>query len=383
MTSVIYLYSKFTEELLLLSAAAFFTLLSSYCYQWVIKKRRLGAARNEIPAAVVKVYLNQLIHEAQFVRTQLFGLANNLPEGSGVDPAELLSRLAQNTPSAAGSSAGSALDGIIPSDLEDRLKSMQSKLAEKESIVVNINVEKSKLLEEIENLRHNQKAMQNASSSAPDDLLKKVKELEARLEEYSLFEDDLANLKRLQQENIQLKKRLEGIGGSLSATPAAQAQAPAPAPTLTAVPDPAPASARPAPSESLSFREPQAPVPAPASIAPSGKDANQDAIDALLNGLPATPPVQTESELRNAPKDEFENLVTSVESSIAAEAKAEPSVALAPAPAAPGAPTTVSMSPPPPESIPAMPGPAPVSQEPLSAKSDEELLKEFENLLNS
>ena len=377
MTSFIYLYSKFTEELLLLSAAAFFTLLSSYCYQWVIKKRRLGAARNEIPAAVVKVYLNQLIHEAQFVRTQLFGLVNNLPEGSGVDPAELLSRLGQATPPAP--SAGSALDGIIPSDLEDRLKSMQSKLAEKESIVVNINVEKSKLLEEIENLRQNQKAMQNASSSAPDDLLKKVKELEARLEEYSLFEDDLANLKRLQQENIQLKKRLEGIGGTLAAAPVAPTPAaptPAPAPTLTAVPEPASVSSAPAASESLSFREPQAPASAPAAIAPAGKDASQDAIDALLNGVPATPPVQTESELKSAPKDEFENLVTSVESSIAGELKAEPSPA-------PVAPATVSMSPPPPESIPAMPGPAPVSQEPLSAKSDEELLKEFENLLNS
>ena len=64
MSSFMYLYSKFTEEVLLLSAATLFTLLAMYCYQWVIKKRRLGAARNQIPASVVKVYLNQLIDEA-------------------------------------------------------------------------------------------------------------------------------------------------------------------------------------------------------------------------------------------------------------------------------------------------------------------------------
>ncbi len=68
MNSLVYFYSKFTEEFLLLGAAGVFTLLSIYCYHWVIQKRRLGVARAQIPSTVVKSYLNQLINEAEFVR---------------------------------------------------------------------------------------------------------------------------------------------------------------------------------------------------------------------------------------------------------------------------------------------------------------------------
>jgi predicted DNA-binding protein len=368
MSSFLYLYSKFTEEFLLLSAAALFALLAAYCYQWVIKKRRLGAARNQIPATVVKAYLNQLINEAQFVRTQLFGLMNGIPtEG---DPMSLLRMPHSDTKTESSSDAVEKLlanpSAAIPSDLEERLKSLQKQLSEKESIVVNINVEKTKLLEEIENLRQNQKAMQSAGSSGAgsDELAKKVKELEARLEEYSLFEDDLANLKRLQQENQQLKKKLETLGSNLS--PAAEATSVSPTP-LAAV---------------------AAPVPAQEESAPPANTLDQSMIDALLAGTPATPPVtptptptpapapvETKTEPApesNSQKDAFENLVASVETSLSP----------APQEAAPANPPT----PAPEQANPAQAAPQEANSpqlDSLAAKSDEELLKEFENLLNS
>jgi hypothetical protein len=368
MNSFIYLYSKFTEELLLLGGALIFTLLAVYCYEWVIKKRRLGAARDQIPAAMVKVYLNQLIHEAQFVRTQLFGLVNGtppegitLPLSGGHPPAE---SGAQDSPAA---SLIQAATGVLAGDLEDRLKALQNQLTEKESIVVNINIEKTKLLEEIENLRQNQKAMQSAGSGGgnAEELLRKIKELEARLEEYSLFEDDLANLKRLQQENLQLRKKLEDLGTAM------------PAPAATAAPklSEAPLPSAPAPEA----------APAPASETPKipvAKGLDQSAIDALLDGKPATPPepvaeaspapVTTESPVAPAassPKDEFEKLVSSVETSLDSKTASTP--AESPGPALASAPDTTS----------APAAPAPV--EAALPKSDEDLLKEFENLLNS
>jgi hypothetical protein len=345
MASFIYIYSRFTEELLLLGAAGMFALLSAYCYYWVIRKRRLGAARNEIPATVVKAYLGQLINEAQFVRTQLFGIAQaNLPVGDGF-----------HTP-ATGPMTG--LDVAAPSgisgDLNDRLRALQYQLSEKESLVVNINIEKTKLLEELENLRQNQHAVQNASSSAnSEDMIKKIKTLEERLEEYSLFEDDLANLKRLQQENTNLKKRIEEMTGA------------APEPKIAAAP-----VATPAP--------PASPEP---SIAPAPQAAlDQNAIDALLDGTPAVPPTTdpvAEPSIASAKSgpDEFERLVDSVESSLdpapAAAISAEPSAPPAtPAPAAEHEPLAAAE-------------PSPSNPETLATKSDEELLKEFENLLNS
>jgi hypothetical protein len=322
MASFIYIYSKFTEELLLLGGAIVFALLSAYCYYWVIRKRRLGAARNEIPATVVKAYLGQLINEAQFVRTQLFGIAQanaDLQSGSGPHSFD--------GPAANIASVTAAFDsGTIPGDLSDRLKALQSQLAEKESLVVNINVEKTKLLEEVENLRQNQKAIQGAAAAGgnTEDLLRQIKTLQDRLEEYSLFEEDLANLKRLQQENSNLKKRIEEIAVN---PPPAKTE-----PSIT--PEPPPASA-----------------------------LNQAAIDALLDGTSPIPPTEAKVEPSidavptTAPSaDEFEKLIDSVGMSLGTE----------PAPEA--APTQSA---------------SPAAPETLATKSDEELLKEFENLLNS
>jgi hypothetical protein len=410
MASFIYLYSKFTEELLLLSAAGIFTLLSIYCYTWVVKKRRLGAARNQIPAGMVKVYLNQLINEAQFVRTQLFGLAG----GVAPSPENFAAHFQAASPTAAHplanpSATPAFTGGEIPSDLLERLKALENQLAEKESMVVNINVEKTKLLEEVENLKQNEKVVGSsaAANGNNDDLLQKMKALEERLEEYALFEDDLANLKRLQQENAQLKKQVDQ-GGKPASTP---------------VPPPA---------------EREEPVVETASAASSTKPVlDQSAIDALLDGHSAIPPTpQAEAPVENSAKaqasesqepqieptpinalsaksqtakdeeaaaetataeaavadarknaeakaakakaapeaspvkssgDEFENLVDSVESSLTAKSPAE----VAATSTAEAAPTAE------------MAAPAQASATSSSEKTDEELLKEFENLLNS
>ncbi|MEK7692360.1 MAG: hypothetical protein AAB425_15200, partial [Bdellovibrionota bacterium] len=59
-------------------------------------------------------------------------------------------------------------------------------------------------------------------------LMDKIKSLEDRLAEYSVIEDDLANLKRLQQENTQLRGELDALkagGGGAGAGVAAAAAA--------------------------------------------------------------------------------------------------------------------------------------------------------------
>ncbi len=385
MSSFIYFYSKFTEEFLLLTAAGIFGLLGIYCYHYVLKRRLLGAARNQLPAGVVKVYLNQLINEAQTVRSNLFGLlagAENVQLPANFKP------MAQNyapAPGAAPAGEGAA----IPTQLLERLSALETQLTDKESMVININVEKTRLQEEIENLKKNQKAMAAApTSDNQNELLGKIKNLEQRLEEYSMFEDDLANLKRLQQENAQLKKRLEEGGG---------AAAPAPAPKLQSVEAPAPTPA-PAPAPVAA-----APAPAPSAPAEGGLSLDQDAIDRLLGGEAAVPPTQTAQPAPAAPApvstaesnatllDQFEKLIDEVDTSL--DKKPAPAVTAAPAPAPTPAPAPVAAAPTPapaPAPVAAAPTPAPAPAaaaapvaDSLSSKTDEELLKEFENLLNS
>ena len=344
MASFIYFYSKFTEEFLLLSAAGIFTLLSLYCYHWVVKRRLLGAARNQVPAGMVKVYLNQLINEAQFVRTQLFGLIAGA-EKMDMPAARFQASDFGINPAPAPSSGDAG--GGIPQDLADRLKALEGQLADKESMVVNINVEKTKLLEEVENLKKNQASVQNTSSAGGnEELLKKLKNLEERLEEYSLFEDDLANLKRLQQENTQLKKRVAEMGGGAGIQGG----------VTTSVQTPAVSAS-------------------PEAAAEPSVGLDQNAIDKLMNGVPATPHTPTPSApaepiVAAAPEpvasiapaakaDEFEKLVDSVETSLEQPAASAAPVEAAAAPA------------------------ADQPSDPAASKTDEELLKEFENLLNS
>lgn len=409
-TSFIYFYSKFTEEFLLLTAAAIFSLLAVYCYHWVIKKRRLGAARNQVPAGMVKAYLNQLIGEAQFVRTQLFGLIAN---GENADNAAAFQNLFLKGPAptsgAASPSSHSSENTAIPQDLMDRLKALESQLTEKESMVVNINVEKTKLLEEVEHLKQNEKAMASAPVGNGDDLLNKIKSLEERLEEYALFEDDLANLKRLQQENSSLKKRLEEMGPGAPAVAAA----------------PAPAAEKEEPKV-----EAAAPESAPIMKEPAAFALDQSAIDSLLDGVTPSTPMgepavspKAEAALADAsPAAEKsadttsasaarettidhstdrvpETLVASGTSdanaqttqSIEAAATAETMAGAGPAPSLQAAPApsgddfeklvdSVETSL---ETAPAMAAAEAPKEESNANKTDEELLKEFENLLNS
>ncbi|MEK2646097.1 hypothetical protein [Bdellovibrio sp. BCCA] len=82
-----------------------------------------------------------------------------------------------------------------------------------------------------------------ANSAANDELAGKVRDLEARLAEYEIISEDIADLSRYREENDQLKKELEGLKAG-GAKPAAAAAAPAPeAPKVEAAPEPEPAPA--------------------------------------------------------------------------------------------------------------------------------------------
>ena len=330
---------------------------------------------------VVKSYLSQLINEAEFVRTQLFGMTDG-HQASGI------------TSFSAGSPSAEGHQGISP-DLMARVNSLEYQLKEKESLVVNINIEKSKLLDEVEKMKKNPGAAAAAGSGNQEELTQKIKNLEDRLEEYALFEEDLANLKRLQQENTQLKKKLGDIGGGSPETtfniPAGKKEAPTERKILAAVPDIEP--------------EIEAPAPKPAA---KKHALDPEAIESLLNGTPATPPEAPEAaeipalqaraddptpsfddiepvepsfdepEKSSPTSDQFEKLVDSVEDSLEAPApapKPAPIAAAAPAPTPMAAPQKAAAAP--------VAAAAPAAPDTLANKTDEELLKEFENLLNS
>ncbi|MCM2321980.1 MAG: hypothetical protein NDJ90_01825 [Oligoflexia bacterium] len=300
MTSWVYVFSRFTAEALLFEALLIFLLCGGYAAFWVLRKRRLGAleAANEVPAGVVKGYLNELIHDAEQLRAQLFGLL----AASGIQiamPQQPLQGVSINV------APGLTND---PEALK-KMAILELKMIEQAKAMEAVMTDKAKVEQELALARAKGTGAPSAGGNTEiGKLQEKIHQLEGRLAEYSVIEDDLANLKRLQQENAQLRASL----GQNAPSGAVAAAAPTPAPRAAVAPAPAPASP----------------------------------LDALGN-----------------PEANFEKLVDQVEQSFQPPAPAvEAPAAAAPAPQAPStsAPAAGTL-----------------------AKSDEDLVAEFEKMLNS
>ncbi len=357
-TSWVHLFSKFSSEALLFEAFLVCAGIALYAAWYIFKKRRELAAEEQIPGSVVKVYLNELITEAEQMRGQLYALlkasGGKIPEGfhlpshgaeshAAVQAAAQAAAHSAHVETSASSSPNPELLAkvvMLEARMKEQAQAMETLVSEKVRIERDLELAKSSA----------SRGVTGASSSDESaELRRKIQALEAKLSEYSVIEDDLASLKRLQQENSALKQQL-----SQKPEPA---PAPAPAPVVAAAPAPEPSPA-PAP-------EP-APAPQIAEIAPTPELSPE----AELVAAPVPEPVVEGSSEISLPSLEpqvssaqFDALTEQVDQSLKAEAK-DP-VAPAPAEAAPAA---------------ASPAPAAPAEEPK--KSEADLLAEFEKMIN-
>lgn len=327
MTSLVFLFSKFTSEALFIEAALICMLCIGYATFWILNKRKYGVIDQDVPGGVVKDYLAHLIVDAEHLKVQLFGLLNSAHAGGA--------HATFTAPSLNLAGAGTGAGAMSAEDpaFAEKLKELEAKLAEKEAALNGIVAEKERITSELQNAKE---ASNNAGGGDNSDLLEKIKMLEARLAEYSVIEDDLANLKRLQQENTQLKQQLQAAG---SATPAAAVAA-----------------------------------AAPVAEAPAADSSNVDALfDAALTDVPtpepAAPAAAADTSSAVDPQAAVDSMFDSLVNAEAGAAGAE----AAPAPIAEAAPAAVAA-----EAAPETPAPTPVAE-----KSDEELVAEFEKMLNS
>lgn len=182
------------------------------------------------------------------------------------------------------------------------------------------NETKAKKVDELEKAVTQAKAeLQKAQAAAADsgafkvnvdEFQKKIKELESRLGEYEIIEDDIANLSLYKDENARLKDELQkikagGVGAVVETPPA-----------------PKPAPVKQEPSISLKDTEP-APAPAAAPVPKSAAEASNDfpldgAIDAAklvaeVADLAAKPieesPAADNKDSGDKLIEEFENFV--------------------------------------------------------------------------
>lgn len=357
MDSWVYLFSKFTHEALLFEALALFLGLFGYAIFYLIRKRKYGVAGREVPSNVMKIYLAQLMGDAEDIRTQLFGLL-----GKGEASARLMANIQfQADGSVATGGAGATLAGapitttqlVQDPKLAEKLKDLETKLANQANALDAVLNEKMKLEEELATAQMGGAPGEigpkdnKVTGDRSNQMGERLKQLEAQLAEYAIIEDDLANLKRLQKENKELKTQLAGRGGEM---PAATAPAAEPAKPEAKTESPAAAAA---------------PAPAPT-------EKKLEETMAAEAAQPSTPDIAMEALDRSHPHDpahpaDFESLVDVVEKNLADAAKSanvDPAAAPTPAP-----------------DFQLETGPA--SENKPDEKTEEQLQSDFEKMLNS
>lgn len=234
-----------------------FVLLVAY---WFYTRRKMQELQHQIPAEVIKNYLDSVIQNSNALKSSLFrgggldvadGIPSIVPTGElakggvGVSAEEIAQKNAEIA----------ALQGQIGSK-DSQIRELERQLAEgfkgdeAGEKVIQLQSENAGLKADLEAARAEIEALKSSANNSGadnsaelDELKKKNSELEASLEEYSVISEDLANLRRLQQENDQLKKTIEEMkAGGASAAEAVAEAAPEPTPEPEPAPVPEPAA---------------------------------------------------------------------------------------------------------------------------------------------
>jgi hypothetical protein len=349
--------TKFSGELITaeLSLLCFVSALSVYLL--LIRKKKKESAE-WVPAAIVRAYLDRVRAEEAEVRFKLFGEAS--------------APVATQAPLAAAlNSVTTVTDPALVKEVEAlraQLSTSDQRAMEFDRMISALRAEKTALEEKLKAAPASA-GETPAAAAAPAEALKELEDLKAKLQEYEVIEDDLANLKKFQKENEQLRQKMEQYekGGAtvVSGAPAqpevkmvvsgGEEKA---APTMTLVSGGTPAAEAAPAAVAVAAAEPVAAAPAPVSVA-AETPAPAPAPEANTNVLAA------ETAAAAAP-------VATAAPEAASVAPAATVVAEA-APAASGeAPATSAAAP-----------AAPAAEEKSAKQKEEELLSEFEKMLAS
>lgn len=214
---------------------------------WFYNRKKFHQLTHEIPASVVKNYLDSIIQNSTSLKSSLFR-GGGLDMGNGIPSVVPVGDL----PSSMNISVGSGSEEVnqknaeiasLTLKLNDRTKQiadLEKRLAELGSGKGNAEVDMLK--KDVATLQaqlNDARAASGGDANLQKDLATVTTErndLRERLKEYEIIEEDLANLKRLQQENDQLKAELAALRkGGAKPVEAAAPPPPPPAPVAEEV----------------------------------------------------------------------------------------------------------------------------------------------------
>jgi len=240
--------TKFTDETITIFSLLLLVTMVGIIIYWFYNRKKFHQLSHEIPASVVKNYLDSIIQNSNSLKSSLFR-GGGLDIGNGIPSVVQVGDLpsSMNIGVGVGSEEVSQKNAEIAA-LHQKLSDRQRQLQDLEKTIQDLSAGKG-LGAESEMLKKDLAQSQQRSRDLESQLAEAMtrsggdpniqkelasvtserNEIRERLKEYAIIEEDLANLKRLQQENDQLKAELAAFkkGGATAAPAAAAPVAPA------------------------------------------------------------------------------------------------------------------------------------------------------------
>ena len=217
MDSMINYLDKYSSQIFILQMGLLFILTAIILWVYFYNRKKYHNLKHQIPASVVKNYLDSIIQNSNALKSSLF-------RGGGldVDPASIPSVMPINDlPSS--SQVSINLDAGGDEALKAEIARLQSQLSSKDNAIRDLEAkntdlsgivkQKQERIEELEALLAKAQSEGGADAATIGQLTEVTAErdkLKEDLAQYAVIEDDLAELKRLRQENEQLKASLTG-----------------------------------------------------------------------------------------------------------------------------------------------------------------------------
>jgi hypothetical protein len=310
MEAIALIFSKFSDELISAQIALLSLSLCLSIYWMLIRKKKRETAE-WVPAALVRAYLDRMHVDERETRLRLFG------EGAPA-PVSMPSSAAYSAPMAT-TTIVTAADPALAKELEAlraQLSMADQRAMEFDRMLNGLRAEKTALEQKLRDAIAAAASAAAGASGAPGAAAgaapagpnpvqqKEIDDLKAKLDEYQLLEDEIAELKKYRNENEQLRQKVSqyesGAAGAtvLGGAPAAPVSAtvipnatmkietpvtvvsggaaPVAAPTLAPAPAPAeaaPVAAAPVPEKNTDVLQPVAVPEVAGDKSPKQKEA--------------------------------------------------------------------------------------------------------------
>lgn len=225
LSSIISYIDEYSMQISMLLICLLSAVLAVFIWLWFYNKKKYHNLKHQIPANVVKNYLDSIIQNSTALKSSLF-------RGGGLDTDT--SSLPSVMPLADLQGGGQvAVDSSDSSALKAQISSLESMLQDKTSIITQLESSNASLsgdvkakdttIDELEVIIESLKNNPSSSEAVEDNshlietLEAQVLSLKEQLEEYEIISADIANMKKLREENAQLKESLKNQDSNLAA----------------------------------------------------------------------------------------------------------------------------------------------------------------------